>query len=119
MKTFKAHYGMANTDTDATQETRDYAAMLLREYGYKDGDYNPHGVGAYVFSNEFGVFAIGIGEHEQEAIDDAVDSNRFDCMKMSDDDYAEHESRGWEDSYMLAGNASEPFWTTYLHMERI
>ena len=119
MKTFKAHYGMANTNTDVTQETRDYAIMLLNQYGYKAGEYNPRDVGAYAFANEFGPFAIGIGDNEQEAIDDAVDENRFDCQKMSDEDYAEYESKGWDDSYMLAGNASEPFWTTYLHMERI
>ena len=117
--TLKSYCGAADTITDTDQETKDYAVMLLAEYGIKAGEYNPHNVGAYAFSNEFGQFAIGIGSHEQDAIDDAVDENRFDCQKMSDEDHAEYEREGWDDSYMLAGNASEPFWTTYLHMERI
>jgi hypothetical protein len=33
---------------------------------------------------------------------------------MSDADHAEYNANGWHDSYMYAGNASEPFWTEYL-----
>ena len=30
------------------------------------------------------------------------------------EDHAEYNTNGWHDSYMYAGNASEPFWTEYL-----
>jgi hypothetical protein len=29
------------------------------------------------------------------------------------------ESKGWDDSYMLLGNASEPVWSEYLSMKQI
>ena len=51
---------------------------------------------------------------EQEAIDTAVDNGKLDSEQMSDADHLEYETNGWDDSYILAGNASEPFWSEYL-----
>ena len=60
------------------------------------------------------MICVSYGNNEQEAIDNAVDDNLMDCQLMSDEDHAEYDTNGWHDSYMYAGNASEPFWTEYL-----
>ena len=69
---------------------------------------------AYLIGHEFGLICVSYGNNEQEAIDNAVDDNLMDCQLMSDEDHAEYDTNGWHDSYMYAGNASEPFWTEYL-----
>ena len=69
---------------------------------------------AYLIGHEFGLICVSYGNTLQEAIDNAVDDGLMDCVLMSDEDHAEYEDNGWDDSYMLAGNASEPFWTEYL-----
>jgi len=73
----------------------------------------------YAISNEFGVIAYVHADCEQMAIDEAVDSGHMDCMAMSPEDYAEYESNGWDDSYILAGNAGEPFWCEYLSIREV
>ena len=95
------------------------ARRLLLVNGFKNGDYNPHNVGVYAISHEFGVFALAIGSHEQEALDNAVDDECMDCMIMDQEDFQEYEDNGWHDSFILAGNASEPFWSEYLGISRL
>ena len=74
---------------------------------------------AYAIGHEFGLITIVYADCDQDAIDEAVDRGKLDCMKMSDEDYAEYESNGWDDSYICAGNASEPFWSEHLWLEQI
>jgi len=69
---------------------------------------------AYLIGHEFGLICVAYGDCEQDAIDSAVDEGFMDSEKMSDEDYAEYSSNGWDDSYIYAGNASEPFWCNYL-----
>jgi len=68
----------------------------------------------YAIYNEYGVIAIVYADHVSEAFHIAADNGKLDCQAMSPDDYSEYESNGWSDSYMLLGNASEPFWCEYL-----
>lgn len=63
--------------------------------------------------------AVVVGYHAQDALDNLVDAGGFDRNLMSAEDYAEYSAEGWDDSYILLGNASEPFWTENLHIEEI
>ena len=75
--------------------------------------------GVFAIGNEFGAIAFVNADHEQDALDIAVDTGKLDSERMTDADYIEYESKGWEDSYLLAGNASEPFWNEYLWIKRL
>lgn len=90
---------------------------LLSDSGYEVGDSNPHNVRAWVivYAGD-GPLGLVIGANETEAIDAAADSGVLDGLLMSPEDHSEYESNGWDDSYMLAGNASEPFWCENLHL---
>lgn len=73
----------------------------------------------YAICNQFGPIAFVWADCTQDAIDEAVDRGKLDSERMSDADFQEYEANGWDDSYMLAGNASEPFWTEYLSIQDI
>ena len=81
---------------------------IANKDGYRFGE------SAYLIGNEFGLLCVSYGDHEQEAIDNAVDEGFMDSQLMSDEDHAEYASNGWDDSYIYAGGASEPFWSEYL-----
>ena len=72
------------------------------------------GENAYLIGNEFGLICVAYGNNEQEALDNAVDDDCMDSELMSDNDHAEYDANGWHDSFIYAGNASEPFWSVYL-----
>lgn len=95
------------------------AKRLLAINGFSKGDYNPHRVKAWLIHNEIYYSFIAIGSSEQEAIDNCVDSNLWDHMLMDTDDFLEYESKGWDDSYITAGNASEAFWAENLFIKEI
>lgn len=73
----------------------------------------------FVIANEYGPIAIVYADHEQDALDIAVNAGKLDCQAMSDSDYAEYLQNGWDDSFLCAGNASEPFWCEYLDISKI
>ena len=73
----------------------------------------------YAICNEFGPIAFVYADCEQSALDEAVDSGKLDSEQMSEADYQEYSSKGWDDAYLLAGNASEPFWCEYMRIEQI
>lgn len=89
----------------------DYIETRRRIANYDDRAYTEH---TYAIHNEFGVIAIVYADHVQDAFDAAADAGALDSEKLSDEDYAEHIAEGWDDSYVLLGNASEPFASTYL-----
>ena len=62
---------------------------------------------------------VVVGYHEADALDNLVNEGGFDHNLMSEEDFAEYSEKGWEDSYTLLGNASEPFWTEHLFIEEI
>lgn len=92
------------------------AKRLLLINGYKEGEYNPHHVKAFAICNEFGHRCIAIGSYEQEALDNAVNENLLDSELMSEEDHTEYDQNGWHDSFIYAGNASEPFWCEYMQI---
>jgi len=69
---------------------------------------------AYLIGHELGTICVSYGNNEQEALDNAVDEGFMNSELMSADDYCEYERNGWGDSYIIAGNASEAFWSEYL-----
>jgi len=73
----------------------------------------------YAICNEFGPIAFVHADNEQDALDEAADCGKLDCQLMSHADYLEYDAKGWHDSYILAGNASEPFWAEHLTIEQI
>jgi hypothetical protein len=64
---------------------------------------------AYFVHNEH-IACIAVGYHLQDAIDNIVDSNLWDNLQLDAETYVEYETNGWDDCYILAGNAGEPFW---------
>ena len=93
-----------------------YSEIKRRIANLGEGRYYDH---TYAINNEFGVIAIVYANNEQDALDEAVDAGLMDCQIMSDEDYAEYTANGWEDLFMYAGNASEPFWSEYLGIKDI
>lgn len=73
----------------------------------------------YAICNEFGVIAIVYADNDQDALDEAMDCGKLDSELMDMVDYREYESKGWTDSFMLLGNASEPVWCEYLSISQI
>jgi hypothetical protein len=69
---------------------------------------------AYLIGHELGLICVSYANNAQDALDYAVDAGYLDCQLMSDSDHAEYDSNGWHDSFIYAGNASEPFWSEYL-----
>lgn len=63
--------------------------------------------------------AIVVGYNEQDALDNLINEGGFDRNLMAEDDYKECEEKGWHDSFILAGNASEPFWSEHLYIKQI
>lgn len=63
--------------------------------------------------------AVVVGYHAADALDNLVNEGGWDRNRMSDEDFAEYSKIGWDDSYILLGNASKPFWTENLHIEEI
>lgn len=73
----------------------------------------------YAIGNQFGLLCIVYANHDGDALDAAVDNDKLNGEKMSDEDHAEYDAKGWNDSFVLAGNASEPFWSEYLWITEI
>lgn len=73
----------------------------------------------YAIWNEHGLLAIAYGNHEQEALDAALDAGKLDSELMPPEDFEEAVREGWDDVYMLLGNAGEPVCTAYLGMNEI
>jgi len=91
---------------------------ILAKNGYEIGEYNPHGVSAWLIQNDHTV-AVAIGGYEQEAIDNTVDAGAWDSLMMSEADHIEYTENGWDDSFCYAGNACEAFWCEHLHITKL
>lgn len=63
--------------------------------------------------------AIVVGYCEQDALDNLINEGGFNRNLMNEVDHLEYKGNGWEDSYIYAGNACEPFFSENLHIERI
>jgi len=85
------------------------AIRLLALNGFSvENSYNPHNIKAYVLAHEHGVFCVAIGSNLQEALDNAVDNNCMDHMRINEPDSADYEH------HCALGNAGELFDIDYL-----
>ena len=73
----------------------------------------------YAICNEFGPIAFVHADNEAVALDIAADNGKLDSESMTEEDYQEYQAKGWDDSYLLAGNASEPFWCEYMYISEV
>lgn len=73
-----------------------------------------YGESAYLIGNEFGLICVAYGDYEGTALDNAVDAGFMDSERMTEADHVEYSANGWDDSFIYAGNASEPFWSENL-----
>ena len=69
---------------------------------------------AYLIGHEFGLICVVYANCAQDALDYAVDEGFMASERMSDEDWLEHDSNGWHDSFITAGNAGEAFWCDYV-----
>lgn len=76
-------------------------------------EFNPHNVRLFVIGNEFGPLFAVWAEHEQEALDEGVDSNKMDSFAVAPEDDTE------ENEHAHLGNASEPFDLTYCWIQQV
>tara|TARA_R110000772_G_scaffold165854_1_gene277584 strand:+ start:403 stop:699 length:297 start_codon:yes stop_codon:yes gene_type:complete len=71
---------------------------------------------AYIIGHEFGTICISYANNEQDALDHAVDEGFMGSELMSSEDFQEYSAKGWDDSYIQAGSASEALWFEYLYI---
>jgi len=70
-------------------------------------DFNPHNCRLFVIGYEYGAIAAVWANHEQDALDEIIDSGLGDCLLISEEDQpsaSEDEQEDW--SHL--GNAGEP-----------
>lgn len=73
----------------------------------------------FAIFNEYGAIAFVYADSDQDALDAAMDSGHLESELMDMVDYREYEEKGWDDSYILLGNASEPVWAEHLRVINI
>lgn len=66
-----------------------------------DGEFNPHKIGLFVISNEYGFVCALWAGNEQDALDEAVDANLMDGFAIDETDV--------DENTVYLGNAGEPF----------
>ena len=81
---------------------------IANKDGYRFGEK------AYLIGHEHGTICVSYGYCEQSALDNAVNDGFMDSELMSDNDRDEYERNQWHDSFIIAGNADEAFWSEYL-----
>lgn len=62
---------------------------------------------------------VVVGYYAADAMDNLIDAGGWDHNRMSEEDFAEYSEKGWDDSYTLLGDASEPFWIENLFIEEL
>ena len=87
------------------------ASRVLANNVIFNGEYNPHNVGLWVISHEFGPVAAVWASSEQNALDEAVDEDLMSAFAIDEADADEDTER--------LGNASEPFDLTYCGVRRL
>jgi hypothetical protein len=83
------------------------------------GGFNPHNMRPWLICNEFGPLAIVYAYHEQDALDEMVDSDRLDSCLLSPEDEKERTSPDGEEEFSRLGNAGEPFDLTYISIREL
>ena len=98
-------------NTRSEESKMNNAQLKRRICNFSDKAWCTH---TYAICNEFGLICIVYADNDQDALDSAMDNGGLDSELMDMVDYREYEANGWDDSYMLLGNASEPVWSEYL-----
>lgn len=78
------------------------------------GEYNPHHIRPWLIHNEYGPLCVVFASCEQDALDEAADSDKLDSCLIAPEDYEEHGVNSDEPECAFLGNASEPFDLTYI-----
>jgi hypothetical protein len=101
---------MENIDiTTKVGEIRLNPGMIVDPEWFEfDRGYNPHNMRPFIVGAEFGALAIVWAEHEQEALDAAVDGDKMDGYIIDNPDEEDYED------HCSAGNASELIHDDYL-----
>ncbi len=81
---------------------------MLANYVVFPWEYNPNRIRPFLILSEFGPVALVWAEHEQDALDEAVDSNLMDGFQVSQEDY-DKASEDEREDWTPLGNAGEPF----------
>ncbi len=96
----------------SNEQAMEDGIKLLSENGYELGEYNPHGVSAWLVSDLYAGQGIAIGECAEDALDMLVDETTyFDCLQIHSNDDGEGAA--------ALGNASELFDLSYTRIELI
>lgn len=86
------------------------------------GDTNPHKVGLWLIEGVYGPVAAVWASNEQDALDEAVDSDLMDAYLLSDEDAADRTKGSGdetEENFARLGNAGEPFDLDDVGMRRL
>lgn len=78
---------MYNTILEITEQYKEDGIKLLAKAGYELGEYNPHGMSAWLIHEPTAGTAVSIGGDEQEALDNLCDeTNYFDVLAQDPSD---------------------------------
>ncbi len=82
---------------------------------------HPHGMKPWIIYNELGALGLVWANHEQDAMDEAVDLGLLDSHLIKDKDLKDYLDKNGEEDERVArlGNASEPFDQTYLGLKQV
>jgi hypothetical protein len=120
----------SNKPTDTSIERRIYLDESQSIYYFREdvinpdeyiptGSFNPHNMRPWLIGNEYGVLAIVYAHHEQDALDEMVDSDRLDSCLLSDEDVIERTDADGNEDFARLGNAGEPFNLDYIWMREL
>lgn len=70
------------------------------------GEYNPHNVRPWLLHDHGVTLAVVFAEHEQDALDAAVDAGKLDGFQVMPENLGDYPE---EEGLTFLGNASEPF----------
>ena len=73
----------------------------------------------YAISNEFGIVTIVYADHEQDALDEAVDCGYLNSDIVTPETQAEFEELCVDDSICFAGNASKFLWCAHTYITKL
>ena len=105
-------YGQGINMSISKEQALEDGIKLLAANDYKLGEFNPHGVSAWLVSDLYAGQGIAIGAYESEALDMLCDETKyFDCLQAHDGDDTEE--------FTPLGNASELFDLTYTSIQLI
>jgi hypothetical protein len=99
------------------------AARVLANDVTFDGEFNPHKIGLFVISNEYGAVCAVWASNEQDALDEAVDNGLMDSFAVEGPISFDEKEQADEDEDGITvtrlGNAGEPFYLDNCAVSRV